>query len=701
MGRVRRSTFERLLNEVNQERNPLVTLWMLRVLVQLGCMRKFVEPDGFEDMRIASYLGLTKLSEMSKQFDRLATHRKIVSLHNRLDNGKFESRLSPAFQKNLARLAGLINLSDVDGRVLEFAVAFHLVPELKNTLGYLGSGMSTREAARNLEVVLQIDRAALAQAFRPPNILAKSGLVKFDLDTRYPGSFESRFQILSMAFAERMFEEEVEPADLIKGAVAFCSDTALELADYSHIGSSLDVLRPYLRKAVIERRPGVNIYIYGPPGTGKTELAKVLAHDVGCKLYEVAYKDEDGDLADSMCRLKAFGAAQSFFAHDRAMILFDEVESIFKDERSPLGRDTSAERKAWLNRTLETNPVPAIWISNSVDIDRAFLRRFDMILEIPVPPRTQRQAIIRNNCDGLLSEDAIRRISEPERLSPALIARSSAVIKAVSDNISKEKVSGAIEELINSSLRAQGHRALVKKDKPNATRYDLRFVNVNVDLERLSESVRSIREGRFCFHGASGTGKTAFARWLAEQAEMPLVIKRASDLLDPFVGGTEQKIAEAFAEAKDTKFALLVDEFDSFLQDRRSAVRNWEISQVNEMLVQLEEFQGVFIATTNRIDAMDPAILRRFDMKIEFGCLSLQQLLSVFGQHCQMLGLGEPSAEVLGSLRRLTNTTIGDFAVVSRQSRLNRISSPEMLLSRMQEECAFRDETRRPIGFLN
>jgi len=275
------------------------------------------------------------------------------------------------------------------------------------------------------------------------------------------------------------------------------------------------------------------------------------------------------------------------------------------------------------------------------------------------------------------------------------------VIKAVSEDIGRDRVSGAIEGLINSSLRAQGHRALVKKDKPDAARYDIGFVNVNVDLERLVESVRSVKEGRFCFHGASGTGKTAFARWLAEQAEMPLIVKRASDLLDPFVGGTEQKIAEAFEEAKDTKFALLIDEFDSFLQDRRAAQRNWEISQVNEMLVQIEEFRGVFIATTNRLNAMDHAILRRFDLKIEFGCLSSQQLLSVFRQHCHSLELGDPSAEAIVSLRRLANTTIGDFAVIKRQSRLNKIASPEMLLSRLREECAFRDEAKRPIGFLN
>jgi transitional endoplasmic reticulum ATPase len=65
---------------------------------------------------------------------------------------------------------------------------------------------------------------------------------------------------------------------------------------------------------------------------------------------------------------------------------------------------------------------------------------------------------------------------------------------------------------------------------------------------------------------------------------VPLLQKRASDLLDAFVGGTEHKIAGAFAEARDTGAFLMFDEADSLLQERAHAVRSWEISEVNEML---------------------------------------------------------------------------------------------------------------------
>ena len=189
---------------------------------------------------------------------------------------------------------------------------------------------------------------------------------------------EHALDLLSEGFAERMMMEELEPIELIRDVVYRTSAPSLTLSDYAHIQDTLDILCPYLRNAVKNRRAGVNVYLYGPPGTGKTELAKVLAREVACDLYEVTCEDDDSDVASSAERMKAFSAAQNFFARRQAVILFDEVESVFGREHYP-GPGAALERKAWINRILETNPVPAIWISNSVDIDGAFLRRFDAV----------------------------------------------------------------------------------------------------------------------------------------------------------------------------------------------------------------------------------------------------------------------------------------------------------------------------------
>ena len=76
------------------------------------------------------------------------------------------------------------------------------------------------------------------------------------------------------------------------------------------------------------------------------------------------------------------------------------------------------------------------------------------------------------------------------------------------------------------------------------------------------------------------------------------MVRRASDLLSCWVGATEQNIARAFEEARKDDAVLLIDEADSFLQDRRGAGHSWEVTQVNEVLTQMENFEGVFIATT-------------------------------------------------------------------------------------------------------
>jgi transitional endoplasmic reticulum ATPase len=679
------------------DRDPQIVIWILRVLVQLGTLRKFVETDGFEDLELARYVGIDHLQSYSGSFDVSATRQRIVALHSQIEASQARSSVQRPLYANLNRLSLLLGLSSTDACVLEFAVALDAVPALRRATQYLGETSFTR-LIRCLEIILKIDEAALRRALRPDSVLAKSGLVTLNR-SRY--SIPDSIDLLSDRFAERVMTEELEPTELIRDIVYRASPSSLTLSDYTHVGDFIEILCPYLRQAIDNRQAGVNVYLYGPPGTGKTELAKLLAREISCDLYEVTYEDRNAGIANSGERIKAYGAAQNFFAQRQVIILFDEVESIFEgDTRSGAGSNPM-ERKAWLNRTLETNPIPAIWISNSARIDGAFLRRFDAVYEIPVPPKAQRIEIIGKACGGLLNNEAIRRIAEPEVLAPALIARSSAVIKAIKDQVDAETLSDALETLINSRLQARGHRLLTKSDSNSAYDFDLSLINADVDVQALTESLRHAKEGRICLYGPSGTGKTAVAHWLANQCGMPLMVKRGSDLVSPFVGQTERNIAEAFSEASATSSVLLIDEFDCFLQDRREAHHSWEITLVSEMLVQVEAYRGIFIATTNRLNSMDPAILRRFDAKVEFGCLTPQQIRFLFDQHCQLLDLSEPSSTIVKELPQLIGATVGDFAVVRRQSRLNKLRSPEMLLLTLRKECEFRNGKRQPIGFLH
>ena len=206
---------------------------------------------------------------------------------------------------------------------------------------------------------------------------------------------------------------------------------------------------------------------------------------------------------------------------------------------------------------------------------------------------------------------------------------------------------------------------------------------------------------RLCLYGPPGTGKTAFGRWLAEQLDMPLLVRRASDLLSMFVGEAEKNIARAFREAEDDGALLLIDEVDSFLQDRRGAQRSWEVTQVNELLTQMEGFAGVFIASTNLMDGLDPAALRRFDLKVKLDYLRTPQAWALLQRHCAQLGLAAPGAAEQARLARLKQLTPGDFAAVLRQSRFMPLTSAAALVAGLEGECGLKhDGARHGIGFV-
>ena len=104
------------------------------------------------------------------------------------------------------------------------------------------------------------------------------------------------------------------------------------------------------------------------------------------------------------------------------------------------------------------------------------------------------------------------------------------------------------------------------------------------------------------------------------------MLQSGSDLLDKYTGETEKNIAAMFDKAERTGAVLLLNEADTFLYSRGMAQSSWEVSAVNEIMIRLELFEGVLLATTNHFDSLDNAILRRFQLKVKFGYLSTDQL---------------------------------------------------------------------------
>ena len=209
--------------------------------------------------------------------------------------------------------------------------------------------------------------------------------------------------------------------------------------------------------------------------------------------------------------------------------------------------------------------------------------------------------------------------------------------------------------------------------------------------------------GTLCFYGAPGTGKTALAEHVARALERPLLIKQASDLMSKFVGETEQNMAAMFREAEAEQAVLLLDEADSFLQDRRGAQRSYEVTEVNEMLQGMERYNGVFICTTNLMDRVDQAALRRFSFKIKFKPLTAAQRERMFIVEA-LDGDDSAFSETLRTrLARLDQLCPGDFAAVKRQVEILAAQlSAEEFLEQLEAEHRIKPEVReaRGMGFL-
>ena len=698
----------------NDTIDPLIQLWLLRILVPLEAHKKVfsrrygycvgLADDSFEYLMDNFNVDPNDYKTVDEEID----HQKgLKCLHKLYESAekKFNITTVPeCLSSNVQCLSTLAGLSATDCRILEFAVLIHTEYILERVCTMLGD-LSSIKVFKVLSAVLGLPQPDIQKSLSKKSILSKSGLLTLNQDR--VDELKDKLELLSPDFAENMVSSDADPVTLLRDAVFPSSPPDLAIDDYPHLTGELDMMRPYLKRSLSAGRRGVNFLLYGEPGTGKTQLAKILAADAGCQLFEVASEDNDGEPITDNRRLRAFQAAQSILSNQNMMILFDEIEDVFDSGyRRSFDRIYGFEKtirnpKAWVTRRLEENPVPTLWLGNSIDgLDPAFIRRFDMIINMPVPPKRQRQKIIRASCANLLSERDIERISSVETLAPAIVTRATSIVSTIRDELSDTEQAPALELLINNTLEAQGYERIQCHD-PNRLpeTYDPTFIHTDTDIEGIAAGLKKTKAGRLCLYGPPGTGKTAYVRWLAEQLEVPLLVKRGSDLMSMWVGGTEKNIAGSFRQAEMEGAILLIDEVEGFLQDRREARCSWEVTGVNEMLTRMEGFPGIFIASTNLLDSLDQAALRRFDLKIKFDYLLPRQSQALLESYCQTLNLGSPDKTQAAYLGRLNNLAPGDFAAVVRRHRFKLIYTTAEMVSALDEECSHKENFKRPIGF--
>ncbi|MHB1124134.1 MAG: ATP-binding protein [Ramlibacter sp.] len=623
---------------------------------------------------------------------------------------------STLVEKNIDALSGLLQLNKAERALLLYGTLARYQRDLRSLLVEFKVN-NAPEAYAAIADLAGVNATEVGEALRAGSRLERIGLVE-NLISEHNITDLADLMKVSEKLPPVLMREYRDQSELMAVFTRPCARSGLGLSDFAFVQEDAQVLSALLRNAVTRKEAGVNVLLYGPPGTGKTELAKVVAQAAGLELFEVEYADRDGNSLSGRDRYRSLQIAQVFLKGSaQAALLFDEVEDVFPPISSEAAQlmaraeqvvappQGSVSGKAWVNQILESNPVPTIWVTNRIEqIDPAFRRRFAYHLELKSPPPGAREGLVRKTLEGVaVSEDFVARLTERKGLTPAQIR--TAVRFAGLATVEGGSVEGLIERQLRNSDQALGNRPHGSGVRPAVTTYDLAMLNVESRFEigRIVQALKARGHGTLCFYGAPGTGKTALAEHIARTLDQPLLVKQASDLMSKFVGETEQNMAAMFREAENEKAVLLLDEADSFLQDRRGAQRTYEVTEVNEMLQGMERFRGIFVCTTNLLDRIDQAALRRFTFKIRFNPLTAAQREKMFVTEALGGDAAQLTADARTRLARLDQLCPGDFAAVKRQVDILAAQfSPVEFLEQLEAEHRIKPEVReaRNIGFL-
>jgi len=683
-----------LSEKENENLVSLFQLWILRVLVPLGGQKEFVQQNLFKEDSVAELFSFEDHADETFQKDY---KNKLSNLFKNSDQKS--GSISDELQKNLDLLKKAIKLDKADLKILSFIILLKSYSVLEEACDFLGH-LSSNQLSSVLSVILDIPISVVKDKLKGSGLLLKTGLLSIDHSSST--NLDRKLDLISDTFANKMLSYIENIEDLFSDIITLSAKPQLTLFDYSHLEKEVEASTAYLKNSAKINQKGVNFLIYGRPGTGKTELVRLLSKlNNGSDLYEISTINDEEEPLSSKDRLRAYRLAQVLFADENRVILFDEIEDIFNDGGF-FDQSTAQKHKGWINNALETNTTPTFWVTNNhYCMDNAFLRRFDMVFEIPVPKRSKRIEIIQNLTTLPLRKSTIEKIAESTELTPAVIARSIKVASCLKKDNEELNYDKQVVDLTNNTLIAQGHKKLPKTQSNKLpSYYSSDYVNTSADITGLKRGLECCDSARICIYGPPGTGKTAYVNWLSKQLDKPIISKLVSELQSPWVGVAEKNIAEAFEEAESENAILLFDEVDSFLQDRTHAKQSWQISQVNELLKQMEEYEGIFFAVTNLVDTLDKAALRRFDMKLNFNYLKPNQAKDLFLNLCASLEIETPNETTLQRLSHLDILTPGDINALARQHKFSSFKTPNEVIDELIISCDLKQGFKnKSIGF--
>ena len=617
----------------------------------------------------------------------------------------YESEVSPqnnVIFKNLKRLAKKFEFNAIEIDILFIRILCRLHLGLEQTIDSIPENRWFDEKLHKfLSIALKKPEIAIKKALADNGKLCKSGLV--GVRKSIGGSFTDKIFVMD-GFVCAMCSPTKNIDELLSFALKKAPTTSLTMDDYIHQLEPIQLIQQHITAASQKGIKGVNILLYGNPGVGKTELARAISTSLQMNAYNVSNDNSEEGFQTIHPRFRCYQLLQAMLSQTPAsLVIFDEIEDVLP--RPGILDKPTTNNKAWLNELLENNAVPSIWIANHVwQIDPAFMRRFDFVLEVKTPPRKARGTILKKAFQTISVDDAWldKKAGEPD-LTPALIKKSISVLQHSSDQTSSH-LQLQFDLQMKERRNAQG--LSISGSYPELYDYQLEYLNTGMDNHSLVTNIAKNQKGKILLFGPPGCGKTAFAHYLAKVSDKPLMVKRASDLISMWLGETETNLRNMFDEASRDDAILLLDEADSFLQDRRHAERSWELTQVNELLTQMENFNGVFVCATNFMEHIDKAAMRRFSFKLKFGYLNPEQSERLFNNTLKKLGSAQLTILiqqlVKQQLTSLKNLTPGDFKVVSDSFEiLNKTPSYKELLQLLAKECDIKNHGQlSSIGFV-
>jgi len=706
--------------------------YVVRLLKKSGYSLKLLGQRGFSDV-FESLLSNTEYADLDEQFDNLRRVDQKGKRELRLKLiKKIEFRLKKMkkgqtsdYEKNLEAIADLLDLSSGETSLLECFLINRTQSDLEDLTDNLGS-LTLHKAISVWSVMTNIPEKEIRKSLTAKSNFLNSGLVELEKQANGNNNLERVYDLsetLITAYSSPFRKKQTVWQHFFKSV----PQTELDANCFEHLQVELERLECLLKSSLERKQKGVNILFYGVAGAGKTELVRLLAKQTGLELYEVTQSDADGEFANVRERTASLATSLRALQNSSgSLLLFDEADEILNGENtlgflSIFQRDRSSSAyKPWLNRLLETNSTPVFWIVNQSNcIDPAIQRRFSYSLCFKAPGRATRMkmwetVLRRKKVFRQIKPEVLKSLAQDYEITVGVMEKAVETAKLMAGNssLTPKNIRTALDKSVellqgikttNKSLLSKKELEHFDLDLLNTTPSHSALIRVLDHFIKTPEKERLLPCVSVCLHGPPGTGKTALARHLADKLERPLLVKRASDILSKYVGGTEENLAEAFAEAEEENGIMLIDEVDTFLFDRSGASRSWEVTQVNEFLTQLEQFRGIFFATTNRLEGLDAAVLRRFAFKLKFDYLNHTQRETAF--HCYFDALLKPSGKLktklASALSGFQYLTPGDFEVVRRTCQFQiKAATENSLLNELETEMRLKPVcAKRKVGF--